>query len=259
MKVENKLEILKYEKGRLYAVTRAVVREFPLRLIVNGRELAILIVSPHQLDRLVAGFLRLQGFIQNLDDLLSFGICADSGRADIRIRGDVPEQLMPVLTSGCGAGITFSLPETMKKPSPEDMPAQLSPAAIFRLMQELAQKAEQYRNHGGMHSAAVGDGRSLLIYAEDVGRHNAIDRLAGEALFRHLDLRGMLLVTSGRVSSEMLTKAACLGIVVVASRTSVTDLAVRMAEQAGITLISYLRGDSCEICTHPERLTTPHF
>jgi FdhD protein len=255
MTEKNRLEILKYEKGRLSALTRAVVREFPLRLIVNGRELATLIVSPHQLDRMVAGFLRLQGFIRELDDLLSCGICAESGRADIRIRGEVPERLTPILTSGCGTGITFSLPETGKKSRPEGVPAQLSPAAVFRSMQELVQRAEQYRYHGGMHSAAISDGRSLLLYAEDVGRHNTIDRLAGEALFRRLDLRGMLLVTSGRVSSEMLAKAASLGIVVVASRTSVTDLAVRMAEQAGITLISYLRGDSFEICTHPERLT----
>jgi len=83
---ENKLQILKYEKGHLSTVTRAVVREFPLRLIVNGNELATLIVSPHQLGNLVTGFLRLQGFIEDLDDLLSCGICIDSGRADIRIR-----------------------------------------------------------------------------------------------------------------------------------------------------------------------------
>ncbi len=118
MEQENRLEILKYRKGSLRAVTRPVVREFPLRLSINGRELAVLIASPHQLNYLVAGFLHLQGFIRNLDDLLSLGICSEYGKAEIRLRGEAPERLTPTLTSGCGTGISFHLPR----------PEELSPA-----------------------------------------------------------------------------------------------------------------------------------
>jgi FdhD protein len=260
MRGDNRFDILRYEKSRLRPVSRPLVREFPLRLVVNGRELATLVASPHQLNFLTAGFLRLQGFIRDLDDLLTLGVCADFGRADVRIRGAVPERLTPTLTSGCGTGITFALPAVDGRGEAPPCPRatqRVVPTAVFALMQELARHAEQYRSHGGIHSAAVGDGRTLLLYAEDVGRHNTLDRLAGEALFRGLDLRGKLLATSGRVSSEMVAKAARLGIALIASRTSATDLAVRMAEEAGITLISYLRGDTFEVCTHPQRLAVP--
>ncbi|MCM2359628.1 MAG: formate dehydrogenase accessory sulfurtransferase FdhD, partial [Geobacteraceae bacterium] len=102
--------------------------------------------------------------------------------------------------------------------------------------------------------AAVADGGSLLLYAEDIGRHNTIDRLAGEALFRGIDLNGKALVTSGRVSSELAAKAAFLGVSLVASRTSPTDMAVKICRAAGIVLVGYLRGGRFTVYSHPERL-----
>jgi FdhD protein len=254
MNTQGELPIFKVTGGAISPAERLMVQEFPLKLVVNGRELATLIASPHRLNFLVAGFLRLQGFISSLDDLLALGICAERGVAEIRIRGEVPERLRPTLTSGCGTGIVFDLP---KDPTPQAIGATSSPETVFSLMRELAREAQQYASHGGIHSAAVGDGETLLLFAEDLGRHNTLDRIAGEALFRGLDLRGKLLVTSGRVSSEMVAKVVRLGITLIASRTSATDLAVRLAEEAGITLISYLRGDTFEVCTHPQRLAAP--
>ncbi len=121
-------------------------------------------------------------------------------------------------------------------------------------MDELGRRAEQYRSHGGIHSAAVGDGEDLLLYAEDLGRHNTLDRIAGEALFKSIDLSGKILVTSGRVSSEMVAKAALLGIRLIASRTSPTDMATRISNQLGITLIGYVRGRKFNVYTHPQRV-----
>lgn len=248
-------QIYRYSKGQLEAIERSVVQETPLALEVNGRQLATLVASPHRLNFLVAGFLRLQGFLHSLDDLQTLGICAEQGQARARIRGEVPEQLKPTLTSGCGTGITFELPGA---PLPRiSGSARFSPAQVFALMRELATRADNYRSHGGIHSAAVGDGRELLLFAEDLGRHNTIDRIAGEAMFRGVELAGKMLVTSGRISTEMIAKAARLGIALIASRTSPTALAVRMAEAAGITLIGYLRGENFELYSHPERLSLP--
>lgn len=247
-----------YKNGALTSDARPVAREFPLRLTVNGRELATLIASPHQLNFLVAGFLRNQGFVEVLDDILQLGVCAEFGAAQVRLRGEIPERLQPTLTSGCGTGISFNLPTgSATLPRPAATRQRVAPTAVFHLMRELQQRAEQYRSHGGIHSAAVGDGEKLLLYAEDLGRHNTLDRIAGEALFKGIHLAGKLLVTSGRVSTEMVAKAARLGIPLIASRTSPTDMAIRMSEELGITLIGYLRGESFEVYCHPQGLAAP--
>jgi FdhD protein len=247
--------VLRYKQGSLTHVERQVVQEYPLRLEVNGRDLATLIASPHQLNFLVVGFLRLQGFIRSLDDILSLGVCDDFGTAKVRIRGEVPERLSLTLTSGCGSGISFQLPTPPNKRADSgETRVRFTPQQIFALMRELAERAENYRAHGGIHSAAVGDGQQLLIYSEDLGRHNTLDRIAGEALFKNIDLHGKLLVTSGRVSTEMVAKAIRLGIVLIASRTSPTDMVIKMAEQAGITLVGYVRGDAFEVYSHAQAL-----
>ncbi len=231
----------------------AVVSEYPLQLIVNSREIATLIGSPHDLRFLVAGFLRLQGFVSSLQDFEMFSVCEEFGTANVRIKGELPERLKPVLTSGCGTGITFTLPEInsadVTRPS---QPLRCSPQHIFTLMHELTKKADQYRSHGGIHSAAIGRNGALLLYAEDLGRHNTFDRIAGEALFKSIDMTGAELVTSGRVSTEMVAKASLMGISVIASRTSPTDMAVKLCDQAGICLIGYVRGGAFTVYSHPE-------
>jgi FdhD protein len=247
--------VFHYDQGSLTSVEQQVVQEYPLRLEVNGRELAILIASPHQLNFLVAGFLRLQGFIKGLDDIQSLGVCSEFGAARVRIRGEMPERLTPTLTSGCGTGISFQLPASPIRSACSDRaPARFTPPQIFTLMQELAQRAENYRAHGGIHSAAVGDGQQLLLYSEDLGRHNTLDRIAGEALFKKIDLHGTLLVTSGRVSTEMVAKAAQLGIAMIASRTSPTDMAIKLSEQAGLALVGYVRGHTFDVYSHAHLL-----
>ncbi|HEY6838563.1 MAG TPA: formate dehydrogenase accessory sulfurtransferase FdhD [Geobacteraceae bacterium] len=245
--------ILTYEGGRLTTQKARVVREYPLVLHVNGRELATLIASPHDLRFLVAGFLRLQGFVESTEDFHLLSVCEDFGVANVRIRAELPERLRPVLTSGCGTGVTFSLESRVSTRAAAG--TTFTPAAIFALMEELARRAEGYRSHGGMHSAAVGDADGdLLLFAEDIGRHNTIDRIAGEALLKGVDLSGLMLVTSGRVSAELAAKAARLGLALVASRTSPTDMAVRMCDEAGITLVGYARGGRFGVYTHEERL-----
>lgn len=234
-------------------VERRVVEEYPLCLRVNGRALATLICSPHQLNFLLAGFSRLQGFIDSLDDLLTMGVCQDSGLAELRIRGQLPERLSPTLTSGCGTGIAYNLPQQLLNYAQHWQRSYCSDS-LCRLMKQLNGRTEQYRAHGGIHSAAIGDNKGLLLHAEDIGRHNTLDRLAGEAMFRSIDLAGKILVTSGRVSTEMVAKAARLGIGLIASRTSPTDKAIDLCEQAGITLVGYLRGNSMEVYSHPQQL-----
>jgi FdhD protein len=247
--------MLKYDKGITSEIPDEYPAEFPIKLTVNGREIATLVASPHELRFLVAGFLRTQGFVHEIGDFLTMGVCDDSGEASVRIRGELPERLTPVLTSGCGAGISFSFNAGPPIPVPSGIT--FSPEAVFSMMREMSNLSERYGRHGGIHSAAVSDGSRILLHAEDLGRHNTIDRLAGQALFSGVDLAGTLLLTSGRVSSEMAAKAASLGTALIASRTSPTDMAVRICCQAGIGLIGYVRGESFRIAACPERIQTP--
>jgi FdhD protein len=186
-----------------------------------------------------------------------FSVCEDFGTANVRIKGELPERLKPVLTSGCGTGVSFSMPDTVQSTvlhGAERDSVLFPPADIFALMNHLSSRAEQYKSHGGIHSAAVGRQGELLLYAEDLGRHNTLDRIAGEALFRGIDLGGTMLVTSGRISTEMVAKAAMLGIRLIASRTSPTDMAIKLCEQSGICLVGYVRGGRFTVYCHPERI-----
>lgn len=256
MKPDTKKHACFTSRGDFLEPTSAsVVNEYPLQLIVNGREIATLIGSPHDLRFLVAGFLRLQGFVSSLDDFEMFSVCEEFGTANVRIKGELPERLKPVLTSGCGTGITFTLPSvnTAVLSPPARRPPR-SPRQIFSLMNELTQKTDQYRSHGGIHSAAIGRNGNLILYAEDLGRHNTFDRIAGEALFKGIDMAGAELVTSGRVSTEMVAKAALMGISVIASRTSPTDMAIKLCDQAEICLIGYVRGGAFTVYSHPEAI-----
>jgi len=250
--------VFRFEKGKMSIVAHQPVREFPLQLIVNGRELATLITSPHDLRFLVAGFLRLEGFVETIDDFQMLSVCEEFGIANVIIKGELPDKLKPSLTSGCGTGITFNLQQKLSgKVKPEQKtPLKFIPDDIFALMEQLAHLAGAYRDSGGIHSAAVGNGRTILLSSEDIGRHNTLDRIAGEALLKGIDLNGMTLITSGRISTEMVTKAAVLGISLIASRTSPTDMAVKLADEAGITLIGYVRGGGFNVYTHPEALTS---
>jgi FdhD protein len=243
--------------GTLKPADLRVVQEYPLSLRVNDREIATLIASPHDLRFLVAGFLRLQGFVTSVDDFQLLSVCQDFGAANVRIKGVLPERLKPVLTSGCGTGISFSLPGGASPQLPQPPRTPFPPAVIFSLMQQLAKQAEQYKSHGGIHSAAVGRDGEMLLYAEDIGRHNTLDRIAGEALLKGIDLAGAMLVTSGRVSSEMVAKAALLGIALIASRTSPTDMAIRLCREQGICLVGYVRGGRFTVYALPERIE-PH-
>lgn len=247
--------VLRFDGCRLGPAQYLPVREVPVALTVNGVALATLIASPHDLHFLVAGFLRMQGLVRSAGDLLTLSVCEEFGSASVRIRGDVPDRVAPTLTSGCGAGISFHVPAAAGRPV--QVPAAgpfVSPESLFSAMEALARASEMYRRSGGIHSAGAWDGERLVLFAEDIGRHNTVDRIAGEALLGGMDLSGMILVTTGRVSSEMAAKAGSLGISVIASRTSPTDLAVRICGELGITLVGYVRGRRFNVYAHPARI-----
>jgi FdhD protein len=121
-------------------------------------------------------------------------------------------------------------------------------------MDQLLQAQEIYRQARGVHCSALGNGRKLVVQAEDIGRHNTLDKLAGKLLLDPVEISPKILLTTGRISSEMMNKAIRLQAEVVLSRTSPTTSSIALAEQAGITLIGYARRTQMFVYSHPERL-----
>jgi len=150
-----------------------------------------------------------------------------------------------VLTSGCGGGTTFV--DLAAAGQPVCSSRQISAAQVAALMRQLNERAEVHRVAGGVHTSALGEGNELLMVVEDVGRHNTLDKILGRCLLLGLDTADHILLTTGRVSAEMLHKASRMGVPIVISRTSPTDLAVELARAWKITLIGYARGTSFNV------------
>jgi FdhD protein len=236
---------LKLRGDRVEEVRGEVVREQPLTVYVNGERFLTLLCSPMQLDALVIGYLWMEKVIEDIDDVTSLTVSAVDGRADVTLRTAVELPTERILTSGCGGGITFRIDHRLFPRL--DSRLRVTPNVVSQRMKDLFGAAVHYRQSRGIHGAALADARGLLVVAEDVGRHNAVDKVKGEALKRAIATEDRILLSTGRVSSEMLLKAARMGVPLVASRTSPTEMAVALAEQLNVTVCGYVRGDSLNV------------
>lgn len=248
--------IYRYENGRFEQRDRPVVREQPITILVNGTEVATFLCTPVHLDYLTVGFLAFEGIIRGPEEIRELDVDAESGVVEVVLTKAVQLPTKRVFTSGCGMGLTFTLRVSHYAPVAED--PTLCPEQIFALMQQLIAGAEMYRASRGIHAAALSDPTQLLLLAEDVGRHNALDKILGEALLKGIRTHGRLLLTSGRISSEMLRKGAYMGTPFLISRTSPTTLSIDAAQRVGITVIGYVRQTSFNVYTHPERIRYQH-
>ena len=228
--------------GRLVEVKGEVVREQPLTVYIDGERFLTLLCSPFQLEPLVLGYLWMEKIIAGLHEVASLQISEVDGRADVRLTHRVALPTERILTSGCGGGITFRIDPRLFPRLRSTL--RVSPTDLGDRMRDLLREAVHYHASRGIHGAALADRDRVLMIAEDVGRHNAVDKLMGLALQRGLSTTDRILLSTGRVSSEMLLKAARMGVPVIASRTSPTEMAVALAEQLGLTVVGYLRGES---------------
>ncbi len=243
---------LQYSRGSLTRVGKGTVQEAPLTINLNSRELVRLLCTPEKLTSLVVGYLYLEGMIENLSEITFLNVCPQDGMAEVRLSKEPVFPKRRVVTSGCGGGITFNI-DFEAEAIPNSNPL-IYPDQLFKLMRELFSLAHHYHETRGIHISGLSDGNAILIAAEDIGRHNTLDKLMGEALMRRLPTEGMIILTSGRISSEMLLKAAKMRVPLIASRTSPTGLALELAEGLGMTVVGYLRGEGFNIYTHPGRI-----
>jgi FdhD protein len=228
-----------------------IIEEATVTIHVNGAELATLMATPYELDCFALGFLKNEGLIDSHEDVDHIHE-SENHCVDVWLTRAVSKPDRAIMTSGCGRGITFHDPSMDIEPLEVDY--HIGPEKLFDLFKRLHFPGSLYTRSRGVHTAGLSDGEDVLAIAEDVGRHNTIDKLLGKCLIEGIETRGRILLATGRVSSEMLVKGALMECPIIASRNSATSMSVEMAESSNITLIGYVRQSTMRVYTHPRRL-----
>lgn len=265
------------DKG-IQPVEGLIIGESRWIVYVNDRELVSLMATPVNLHHLVLGFLASENLIGGLAQIASvrvnlapdlaywfipalgieetrkMAVCEEGvGSILVRLSHEsfsAPERR--VVTSGCGGGVTFD--DLTRGQAPLNSTLRIRPHQILNMMHELNTRAKLYRECRGVHTCALGDGEQLLALAEDVGRHNTVDKIRGECLMKSISTEGRVLLSTGRISSEMVAKAAKMQVPIVVSRTSPTDLAVQLAKTWNMTLVGYAQGGQMLVYAGLERI-----
>jgi FdhD protein len=259
-KVE-KLRITKVSSGKKEEMEDIVVIEAPLTIFFNDEKVITLLCTPKDQKYLAMGFLFSEGLIQNAKDIEKI----DSDRINqinifTRSKQSLPSDFYQakVLTSGCAKGVTFSNIEDVD-PAKDlliDLQITLSFSEIHKLMHEFERKSVLFQKTGGVHASALADKSRILFYFEDIGRHNAVDKVLGKCLWDGITCEDKLLLLSGRISSDILAKASKSGLSIIVSRSAPTSLAVKNAKRLGVTLVGFARGSRMNIYSFPLRITT---
>ena len=256
-----KVRITRVNSGKKEEMEDVVVAETPLTIILNGEKVITLLCTPRDQECLALGFLLSEGFIRERKEI---------GGIDSRRKGEISittktKRTLPsgfsqakVLTSGCAKGVIFSKLEDLDPAKDLLIDLRVAPSApeVQALMHEFEKKSVLFRKTGGVHAAALASREKILVYFEDIGRHNAVDKVLGKCFLEETACQDKILLLSGRISSDILAKASNSGLSIIVSRSAPTGLAVRNAEKLGITLVGFARGSKMNIYSFPMRITT---
>jgi len=232
--------------------------EYPISLVINGYEVAIFQLTKFDLEDWAFGYLFSEGFIQEADDVCSVVINEEMGSIHVSLRSEFNEEQFfskrKHYTAGCGRGVTFFSMTDVKKFEKVMSEKAYQLSYLLKKRAEFAQCSRLYLETGGMHGACIVHEDGTLTIREDIGRHNAVDKVIGHAVRNRLHPERLILLTTGRVSYEMLSKAAKFGFPVIGSRTAATKQAVQLARYLNIDIVGYLRGKMATIYTSTGRV-----
>jgi FdhD protein len=241
-----------YYDAECRPVRGVVPMEDQINLYVNGQPLISLMCTPTRLEELALGFLFNEGLIEGLGEVAVLELSGAERCVDIWLEHDIEAPKLRVITSGCSSGTTFR--DVVGVHHQVESSTRVTPQQVTQLMEEFSQATALYRRAGGIHGAALAEGEQVLCVAEDIGRHNALDKIAGLCLRQGLPLQDRVLLTTGRVSSEMVNKVARMRVPIVISCTSPTSLSIQLAQAWGVTLIGYTRRRSFRVYAGAERV-----
>jgi len=250
--------ILRYENGTWSEVNDRITSERPLHIEINGKEFITLLCTPVHQKELTIGFLLSEGFLHSPEQILSMDLKEKEDLISVKLSGidfNMEDRIKKItLTSGCGRGTILCDVMDAFEESKVSGQIELSPEKIIERMKELHHRSSTYLKTGGTHSAAVTDGNSLIAFAEDLGRHNAVDKVLGHCFLNRIPPGQHAVFSSGRISSEIIMKVGRSGFPILATRAAATDQVIRIAETLNITLIGFARGRRMNIYTCPERI-----
>jgi FdhD protein len=238
---------------RHHRVSAAVVDEAQICISVNGEELATFMCTPKDLEAMALGFLYNEQLIEGMEDVRSVHVSQADTCVDVWLHQmDFVAPSRQIVTAGCGGGVTFDDLSGRHEPLHSDL--QVTPERLAALMRNTHLGADLYRQARGIHTAALSWNDEIALQVEDVGRHNCLDKLAGRMLLDRAFRPDGIVLSSGRISSEMINKARRLRAPVVCSRTSPTSLSVELAASWNMTIVAYLRQNRMRVYTNPWRL-----
>lgn len=244
-KLTVEIEAQRFSKDKLETAVISLARESPYTLFVNDREILSIATLPTHLKELFIGFLVSEGVLLRPEEILE---CAVDHQARIvRVEVDVPEDRLAglerkgMLTSGCAGGVIFSVKAASSPRETIRKPIKLSGSTIIQRMKELDRYPGLYSVTRGVHAASVADTELTLAILEDLGRHNAVDKIVGYCFLNHVETSDKLLLSTGRITSEVLIKAARSNFPVVISRSSASSVAIATAKQQQIDVATYVR------------------
>jgi len=250
--------ILVYSDHQVVETEDPVVNEVPLTIMLNDSELATLLCSPYALEELVVGFLLSEGLVNGPDEVFSLQFRMEQGVAwvdTVNPVSRVDSFLRRNFASCCGKGrpaLYFVNDRDQLKTVETD--ACFKAQHLLNLMAELDRQSENFHLTGGVHGAALADNNGIVVRYEDIGRHNALDRILGYVYLHSIYPTDKIVLLSGRIASEMLIKTVRMRVPVVVSRSAPTGLAVDLAEELSVTIVGFARGERMSIYSHPERI-----
>ena len=235
-------------------ISDLVVRETTFTVLLNKKKLATLNCSPEKYKYLGLGFLYTTGILQKKEDIISLDINEKQGFMDIEIK-DVSLSSEDIINSNLWIG-SYQQPEEQEETSLSvDNSLKISSNLIYSLISEMQERANFFKLTGGVHSCALADiNGSVILFSEDISRYNSIDKILGEAFVNDITTEDKIILTSCRITSGILRKIIIGKLPVVISRAAPTDLAIKLAKRADITLVGFVRGERMNIYTHPQRI-----
>lgn len=245
-----KRKILK-KKGRSFEETEDYIAvEKKLRVFSNEKEIISLHCTPSMIKELIIGFFLTEGILTEKISPDDINV-EDNDEIRVIITAKTESLMDRITFSRFLGGYAFSKAKSFTNIEDD---FSLSTDDLKNIFQKFQQKSELFRLTGCFHSSALSDNKKILVFAEDIGRHNAVDKVIGYSILADISFRGKLIVVSCRISSEIVSKCARWGIPIIASRAAPTDFAIEIAQKTGVTLVGFVRGDSLNVYTHEQRI-----